>query len=312
MAASLRLFGSGEEIGRAIKRDILLETGLVASVGVAHTKFLAKLASDLDKPDGFRVIQPDRVREVLDPLSVRKIFGVGPNTASRLAALGVETVGQLANKPRSEVAATFGASGLWIHDLAHGIDPRRVSSNREEKSHGMERTFPEDISNREELRVLLLSFCEEVAFDLRHRGLRGKTVTLKARFSDFRTVTRTKTLDYATNLGPRLYAVAKELMMKVENRPLRLLGVQVSRLEDVRAPVQGSLFEEGGQGREAWLASQERIERATQSADQLREKFGKGAVVPASLLGRRMGRGSPRPRDVAGSKDPASDPETPK
>ncbi len=300
--ASERLFGSAAEIGQRIKRDILRETSLVASVGVAPTKFLAKLASDLDKPDGFRVIEPDRVREVLDPLPVSKIFGVGPSTAKRLASLGIETVGQLARRPRAEVAQRFGASGLWIHDLAHGIDPRRVSPHREEKSHGMERTFPEDIADREELAVLLLSFCEEVAFELRHRGLRGKTVTLKARFGDFRTVTRTKTLELATNLGPRLYAVAKELLRKVEPKPLRLLGIQVSKLEDVRAPLQGILFEDPSPGRAQWLASQERIERATASADQVREKYGQGALVPASLLGRKRGRRSPRPQDVQSSE----------
>ena len=301
VAASERLFGDAEAIGRQIKRDVLRETSLVASVGVAPTKFLAKLASDLDKPDGFRVIQPERVREVLDPLPVSKIFGVGPSTSKRLASLGIETVGQLAQHPRSEVAQRFGASGLWIHDLAHGIDPRRVSPQRVEKSHGMERTFPEDIADREELAVLLLSFCEEVAFELRHRGLRGKTVTLKARFSNFKTVTRTKTLSHATNLGPRLYSVAKELLARVEARPLRLLGIQVSQLEDVRAPLQRSLFEEEEAGRAEWMASQKRIERATASADEVREKFGKGALVPASLLGRKRSTRTPRPADVEGA-----------
>ena len=290
VAASLRLFGTAEEIGLSIKKDILIETGLVASVGVAPTKFLAKLASDLDKPDGLRVIQAHEVRDVLDPLPVSKIFGVGPRTAQRLASMGIETVGQLAEKPRDLVSADFGASGLWIHDLAHGIDPRRVTPRREEKSHGMERTFPEDISDREELSVLLLSFCEEVGFDLRHRGLRGRTITLKARFSDFRTVTRTKTLDYATNLGPRLYVVAKELLAKVEKGPLRLVGIQVSRLEDVRTQVQGSLFDEGPGSRQQWMASMDRIEKATASADAIREKYGRGALVPATLLNRKRQR----------------------
>jgi DNA polymerase-4 len=175
-----RLFGDGEAIGRAIKADILKRTGLVASVGVAPSKFLAKLASDLGKPDGFRVIRPEEVRSVLDPLPVSKIYGVGPRTARRLEFLGVKTVGDLAQRDRDEVVREFGASGLWIHDLAHGIDSRRVTPRREEKSHGMERTFPKDVVDREELRLFLLSFCEEVAYGLRDRGLRGRTVTLKA------------------------------------------------------------------------------------------------------------------------------------
>ncbi len=290
--ASERLFGDAVEIGRRIKADILRETALVASVGVASTKFLAKLASDLDKPDGFRVIEPDEIRSVLDPLPVSKIFGVGPRTAKRLEALGVLTVADLADLERRDVAKRFGSSGLWIHDLARGIDPRRVTPRREEKSHGLERTFAEDISDRAELRTLLLSFCEEVAFVLRDRGLRGRTVTLKARYSDFRTVTRTKTLDLPTNLGPRIFAVAAELLGRIDPGPLRLLGVQVTKLEDVRKPVQTSLFAAAPEsGRSQWLESNEKLKDATASLDKLRRKFGKGAVLPASLLNKPTPRG---------------------
>ncbi|MDA1265299.1 MAG: DNA polymerase IV [Planctomycetota bacterium] len=287
VAGSERLFGDAVDVGRAVKADILRETGLVASVGVAPTKFLAKLASDLDKPDGFRVIQEDEVREVLDPLPVSKIFGVGPRTAKRLEGLGVTTVRDLADMSRDEVRGRFGASGLWIHDLAHGIDPRRVTPRREEKSHGMERTFAEDITDRGELRALLLSFCEEVAFTLRDKGLRGKTVTLKARYPDFTTVTRTKTLDVPTNLGPRIYTVAKELLERVQPGPLRLLGVQMARLEDVRIPAQGSLFGAGPQqGRKLWMESNQKLSAVTKSLDKLRRKLGPGAIMPATLLGR--------------------------
>ncbi len=284
IAGSERLFGDAIEVGKRIKADILRETNLVASVGVAPTKFLAKLASDLDKPDGFRVIQKGEVREVLDPLPVRKIFGVGPRTAKRLEGMGVRTVSDLASRDRAEVGREFGASGLWIHDLAHGIDPRRVSPRREEKSHGMERTFVDDISDREELQQILLSFCEEVAFYLRDKGLRGRTVTLKARYADFRTITRTKTLDVATNLGPRLYTVARGLLEKIEPGALRLLGVQVSRLEDVRTAVQETLFNGTPNSRDQWLESSKKLARATESIDKLRKRYGKGTVVPASVL----------------------------
>lgn len=284
-----RLFGDAIEIGRAIQRDILRETNLVASVGVAPSKFLAKLASDLDKPAGFRVIRPDEVRAVLDPLPVSKIYGVGERSAKRLEALGITTVGQLASRPRAEVVHLFGASGAWIHDLAHGIDPRRVTPRREEKSHGMERTFPEDLADREQLRVFLLEFCEEVAFGLRDKGLRGRTVTLKARYGDFRTLTRTKTLTLATNLGARIYAVAKELLERIPPGPLRLLGVQVSGLEDVRIPVQESLFdapERADEGRSSWLRSRRRLEDASAGLDKLRKKYGRDTIRPATLLGR--------------------------
>jgi len=303
VTGSERLFGDAVEIGRRIKADILRETGLVASVGVAPTKFLAKLASDLDKPDGFRVIEGHEVRAVLDPLPVSKIYGVGPRTAKRLEQLGVRTVSDLAALDRSAVRERFGATGLWIHDLAHGIDPRRVTPRREEKSHGMERTFAEDLSDREELNALLLGFCEEVAFTLRDKGLRGRTVTLKARFSDFRTVTRTKTLEFPTNLGPRIYTVAKGLFDRVERAPLRLLGVQVAKLEDVRTAVQGTLFNGAPDARKQWLESSQKLAAATRSLDKLRRKFGRGTVVPATLLERGVPRGrdgSDGRREIAG------------
>jgi len=294
VSGSERLFGDAVSIGGRVKGDILRETGLVASIGIAPSKFLAKLASDLDKPDGFRVIQEHEVRAALDPLSVSKIFGVGPRTAKRLEALGVHTVSDLSALEREEVLRRFGASGAWIHDLANGIDPRRVSSRRVEKSHGMERTFPEDISDREELKLLLYEFCEEVSFELRHRGLRGRTVTLKARFADFKTVTRSKTVDLPVNQGRRIYAVARELLQRVPLGPLRLLGVQVSNLSDVRSPVQASLFGEpepdvqrpaGSNGR-ARGGEEARHDRASAAMDTLRKRYGRGTVVPASLLGR--------------------------
>jgi DNA polymerase-4 len=290
VAGSERLHGDAPTIGRAIKKEILRSTGLVASVGVAPSKFLAKLASDLSKPDGFQVIQAGEVRALLDPLPVSKIYGVGPRTALRLEALGVHTIGDLARREKAEVAREFGATGVWIHDLAHGIDTRRVNPRREEKSHGMERTFEKDIADREELRLHLLAFCEEVAFVLRDKGLRGRTVTLKARFGDFTTITRTKTLEHPTNLGPRIYAVARELLDKVPQAPLRLLGVSLAGLTDVRTPVQETLFAEGG-AQAAGYDARLKLERATESLDKLRKKYGDRTVVPASLLGRERARG---------------------
>ncbi len=299
-AGTERLFGDAVMIGRSIKEDILRETGLVASVGVAPTKFLAKLASDLDKPDGFRVIQPDEIRDVLDPLPVSKIFGVGPRTAKRLESLGVRTVADLASRSRYDVLREFGASGAWIHDLAHGIDPRRVTARRVEKSHGMERTFAEDIADREELRLLLYEFCEEVSYDLRHRGLRGRTVTLKARFSDFKTVTRSKTVDLPINLGKRIYSIARELLERTPDRPLRLLGVSISNLTDVRAPVQAGLF--GGLDNDAG-ESEEKLLKSSEAVDRLRERYGRGTIVPASLLGRDAKR-----RKLEGEAEPEAGP----
>jgi DNA polymerase-4 len=284
-----RLAGEPKDIGLAIKRAILAETGLVASVGVAPSKFLAKLASDLDKPDGFRVILPEEVRTVLDPLPVSKIYGVGPRTAKRLEALGVQTIGDLAARARADVVQEFGATGAWIHDLAHGLDDRRVTPRREEKSHGMERTFESDVGSRDELRLVLLEFAEEVAFDMRNKGLRGRTIAIKARFSDFHTITRTKTIAAPTNLAPRIYATARELLDRVPLRPLRLLGLSLSGLSDVRTPVQESLFSDepraDAPNAETTLR-EKKLQRAAAGMDALRKKFGDRTVLPASLLGR--------------------------
>ena len=281
LSGTERLFGDAIDVGHRIKDDIKREVALVASIGVAPSKFLAKLASDLDKPDGFRVIEESEIRTVLDPLPVSKIFGVGPRTAKRLESLGVTTVGDLATRSRPDVLKEFGASGAWIHDLANGIDTRRVSPNRVEKSHGMERTFAEDISDLEELRLFLYEFCEEVSYDLRNRGLRGRTITLKARYWNFKTVTRSKTVDVPINGGKRIYGVARELFNRIPTAPLRLLGVQVSNLSDVRAPIQTGLFNHPDPTRPTAPDS-----RTTEALDKLRRRFGRGTIVPASLLRR--------------------------
>ena len=160
-----RLFGDSIEIGRRIKQDILRETGLVVSVGIAPSKFLAKLGVRLGQAQWLS--RDSRTRDSDRPRPAgpsKRSLGLGQRTALRLKALGVETVGDLAARDREDVSREFGASGAWIYDLAHGEDPRRVTPRREEKSHGMERTFPEDISDREKLRLLLFEFCEEVSY----------------------------------------------------------------------------------------------------------------------------------------------------
>jgi DNA polymerase IV len=297
-----RLFGGASEIGRRIRAEILSETGLVASVGIASNKFLAKLASALDKPNGFRIIRPEEVAAVLAPLSVERLFGVGERTAKRLEALGLTTIGQIAALTPEQARERLGPSGGYLYDLARGLDSRRVVAQRVEKSHGIERTFAEDIHDRAELRRLLFAYCEEVAYDLRSRGLRGRTVTVKARFWNFRTVTRSHTLPQATNLGVRIFAVARELLERVPAGPLRLLGVSLSGLDDVRQPIQNELFPLEGPD-----PSDERQQHLAAGLDRIRKKYGRKLVQPGSLIGpppsRRPsagpnsgGRGGPRAR----------------
>jgi DNA polymerase-4 len=184
---------------------------------------------------------------------------------------------------------------VWIHDLAHGIDPRRVTPRREERSLSHERTFAEDQDDREELRLRLVEFAEELAFRLRDQGLRGRTVALKARYWNFKTITRTKTLAFPTNLGPRIYAAARELLARVPPGPLRLLGLQVSNLDDVRTPLQGELWSPelpgDAQVPPAPGPDSERLARVTASRDRLRRKYGRSAVIPASLLSRERAEG---------------------
>lgn len=276
------LFGSPKEIAQKIKERIRSEIGLIASVGVAPSKFLAKLASDMKKPDGLCVILEDEVRKVLDPLPVSKIFGVGKKTAPKLEKLGIHTVGDLAAYPKSQLIENFGAFGEWMHNLANGVDPRPVLPEREEKSRGMERTFEKDSSDPEFLRRQLLEYSEELAFDLRSRGLRGRTITVKLRYSDFKTTTRSHTLDFATNLGPRIYTVARDLLSKITlDKPVRLLGLSISSLNDSRGPVQLELFSDP---LEKEAPNEDKSVRLAAGLDRIRRKFGKRALQPATLL----------------------------
>jgi DNA polymerase IV len=259
------------------------------------SKFVAKLASDLDKPDGFRVIRAEEVRAVLDPLPVSKIFGVGPRTAKRLEALGVLTVADLAARPREEVARALRRERRVDPRPRprHRLAPRLARAAR--SVHRQERTFPKDVSDREELRLPARVQRGGRLPPARQGPARPHGDPEGALRRTSRRVTRTKTLDFSTNLGPRIYAVARELLERVPPGPLRLIGVQVSNLEDVRTPQQGLLFG-GGTPREG--VSEERpppaerrspdarLERASAGLDRLRRKHGRGIVVPASLLGR--------------------------
>jgi len=269
LGASERLFGPAAQIGRRIKREIAEDTGLVASVGVAPNKFLAKIASDIDKPDGFVVVEPDRVQAFLDPLPVSRLWGVGKVADRALERLGIRRVEQLRRYPARLLAEHFGRAGEHLWALARGIDPRPVVPEQQAKSVSHETTFPRDITDPQVLKGWLLELTDQVAARLRRAGLRGRTVQVKLRFTDFQTITRAHTLARPSDITAELGRAAAGLLERhlPRHRPVRLLGMGVSgfdRLED-----QQELFTDLERQR------QSRIDGVT---DRIRERFGAAVV----------------------------------
>jgi DNA polymerase-4 len=271
------LFGPVPEIARQIKQRIRAETGLIASVGVAPNKYLAKLASDFGKPDGFVVLPPDKVTEFLSPLPVSRIWGVGAKGEKRLHDLGIRTIGQIASLPEKALIDRFGETGRHIWQLAHGQDDRAVVADREAKSVSTETTFAHDIGDRAILRIWLLDLVDHLASRLRHEGIWARTIDVKIRSSDFRTVTRATTLAEATNLTNVIWKAAADLFQRSltsELVPVRLLGVGATKL--TREPIaQGNLFEEN---------SHPRLSALDQTIDTIRAQFGSGSIQRGSLI----------------------------
>lgn len=229
----ITLFGSAETIGHRIKDDIKNETDLIASVGIAENKFLAKLASDLEKPDGFVMITPENRQAILDPLDIRRIWGIGKVTAKALHDAGVQTVNELRLTAPNVLARILGNQTDHILELVNGIDNRPVKSQTQAKSISSEQTFATDIANKDTLLSILLTQLEEVAQRLRAEGLQGRTVTLKIRYGDFKTLTRSVTLDQPTDITQIIWQQARQLFLKWHKTgggALRLLGVSVSGL----------------------------------------------------------------------------------
>ncbi|MDZ7616540.1 MAG: DNA polymerase IV [Patescibacteria group bacterium] len=279
------LFGPAVGIGRRIKEAIRNELRLVASVGVAPNKFLAKIASDLEKPDGFVVVEPDRVREFLDPLPVERLWGVGKQASKTFEKLGIRTIAQLRQWPLESARARFGANGEHLWQLAHGIDDRSVVPEREAKSISHETTFERDITDFDVLRAWLMDLTEQVGCRLRRYGLRGRTVHLKVRFADFSLSTRSQTLPAPTDVTQELWLAADALLdQRLQGRsesacqPVRLLGMGVSGLDDA-GHVQGLLFDQEERRRQTQVDS---------VADQLKARFGPDALRRASSLGRNL------------------------
>jgi DNA polymerase-4 len=235
VTGSERLFGPAEHIGREIKRRIHDELRLTCSVGLAPNKFLAKLASDHEKPDGFTVIRPAGIEGFLRGLPIEKLWGVGPATAERLRELDIRTVRDLQQVPREELLERFGKWGLRLWELARGIDERPGVSEREPKSRSRETTFPEDIRDPVRLQRVLRELAYAVTQDLKEEERRARTVQIKVRFADFTTITRRVTLPEPTG-ALRVIAAAARLLLEHRvdpadrGRGVRLLGVGVSNL----------------------------------------------------------------------------------
>jgi DNA polymerase-4 len=272
--------GPAPQIGRKIKEEIRSRVRLVASVGVAPNKFLAKIASDLKKPDGFVVVDPRGIHDFLDPLPIGRLWGVGKVSGKAFQKLGITTIGQLRQLPLTILESHFGKSGRHFWQLANGIDNRRVVPDREAKSISHDTTFAEDIGQLEVLREWLMEQTEQVARRLRRHHLVGRTVQLKIRFQDFSTITRSRTLLEPTNITQEIWQAAAQLLtsrLPARRGPVRLLGVGVSGLES-RSESRGdsrSLFDEGGR---------EKQEKLDAVADKIQERFG------STALGRAAGR----------------------
>lgn len=279
VTGSEALFGNSAAIGRQIKQRIRDELRLVASVGVAPNKFLAKVASDVCKPDGFLVVEADRVRAFLDPLPVGRLWGVGKVAGRTFEKYSIRTIGELRQLPIETLKEIFGSLGEHFWQLANGIDHRRVTPDRDAKSISNETTFETDIDDDVVLRAWLIGLVEQVARRMRRHDIRGRTIELKVRLADFTTTSRSMTLAEPTNITHELLEAGLELLTRrlpPRRLAVRLLGFGVSNLETPSA-TQRHLFDEPDRRRHQQL---DRI------ADQLTEKFGSRALRRAARLER--------------------------
>jgi DNA polymerase-4 len=277
-----RLLGDGRTIGEAIKKRVRTELSLVASVGVAPIKLAAKIASDIDKPDGLRVITPEGLLPFLHGLPMTRLWGVGGATREILASMGLSTIGDVARYPEAALVARLGAvTGHHLAALARGEDHRAVISDHEQVTIGHQETFDDDVADKGELTVLLLDQADRVAARLRDSDLRARAVVLIIKYDDFRQITRRTTLDSATSDGGVLARTAIDLLAKVpiEDRKgsrVRLCGISAQSLEPRDAPRQLGFDE----------AARQKGERLGDTLDKVTAKFGKSAIKRAILVAR--------------------------
>ena len=287
VTGSERLLGAAPTIARDLKARVRAELDLVVSVGVAPTKFVAKIASDIDKPDGLCVVEPATMLDFLHPLPVARLWGVGKVTQEKLTALGMHTIGAVAAYPGDLLASQLGAAaGAHLSALARGRDPRQVDHGRGAVSVGHEETFEHDLADKDEIRTILIGQADRVAARLRRAELRARIVVLKIKFADFHLITRRRTLADATSDGTVIANAAADLLATLtidgrhgKLRRVRLCGISAAGLEDRDAPRQLTLDEAG----------RARGERIGDTLDQIASRFGSSAIARAALP--RRGKG---------------------
>ena len=275
------LYATPVDIAREIKRRVKAELALTISAGVAPNKFLAKMASDLQKPDGLVVVEHGREKEFLHKLPVEKLWGVGDVTAKSLQAKGIKTIGQLAQLQETQLKSFFGQNAAVIHALARGFDDRPLVQEREAKSVGAEETFETDLRDVDAMRTVLMGLAERVGWRLRQERVAGRTITLKLRYGSFQTLTRRRTLADPVQSDETIYRVAVELLeqQKEIGSGVRLLGITVSQLAP-EGPLEVSLFENG----------EEKGRLLSSAMDRMRLKFGPTALMHGRLALRKEGK----------------------
>ncbi len=274
------LFGSSEYIGRKIKERVYQELGLKVSVGIAENKFLAKIATNLGKPDGFYIIPSKDIKKILYPLPVSSLWGIGKKTEELLKKSGIYLVEQLAQMPDSILENLLGKNGKKIKLLAQGIDESPVTPPSKAKSIGKETTFSTNITEKAVLVKELLRISQLVGYIARKKGYKGRTITLKIRFHNFITLNKSMTLENSTNIDDLIFKTVVELLDKVKHKKggVRLLGIKLSNLTSGNERKQLKFLSEEEDKKE------DKLEKLTQSLDKIREKFGTKAVTRASLL----------------------------
>ena len=272
------LFGPAEAIGRKIKARVREELHLPVSVGIASNKFLAKIATNLGKPNGFFILSDDRVSETLSALPITKLWGIGEKTAKKLKRSGIFSIKQLKQMPDVILQGILGENGPKIKQLAQGIDHSTVCPPEEAKSIGREMTFSENIADKNRLTKILLGLSQHIAYTARKKGYYGKTITLKIRFHNFKTLQKSITLQQTTNLDNLIFQKSRELLHSVNIKApgIRLLGIKLSSLQHEKKPRQLSFSQE-----KDW---QEKWDALTNSIDKIREKYGNYYIQRATLL----------------------------